>query len=75
MEKVLNIFTLGKEKYDYEHEWVYNKPTKATFTYPIIVEQDRVCECCGRHERVEIQGDLKKYDVNKYNKLTFVDSE
>jgi hypothetical protein len=52
IEKVITIFTKGKE--GCEHEFVYSKHGKAEFTFPIKFTGARICKHCGQHEMVEL---------------------
>lgn len=61
---VVNVFSKGKT--DCEHDWIYNKPTSMSFSVPPTVIQERICECCGRDEKVIIEGNQKRYDVEKF---------
>ena len=66
--KVLNVFSIGVVD-NCQHDWIYDKPSIVTFTYPSVVIQDRICECCGRFEKVHIEGNQAKYESDKFNKL------
>lgn len=61
---ILKVFTEGGG--DCEHEWVYSQPSGLTFTIPLKAIQERICECCGRKEGLEVRESVCDFDNEKY---------
>jgi hypothetical protein len=61
----IQVFSIGKDKCS--HKWIYDKPTAITFAVPSNVIQERVCEYCGRLERVHMEGKQAKSDIETFS--------
>lgn len=64
--KIIGIQIFSKGNETCLHDWVYNKPLNLTFTVPAKIVQERVCECCGRFERVHLEGRQANYDTDRF---------
>lgn len=65
-QKVIEVFSNGKG--GCEHDYVYDKPVKMSFTFPPVIEQLRICECCGKAELVS-ESEVFGFDADKIKKL------
>lgn len=66
-QEIISVYTIGVPKC--EHEYVYDKPVKVCYTFPPVVTQFRICECCGKAELVTSK-EVFEFDVKKINELT-----
>lgn len=65
-QKVIKVFAEGKPECD--HEFIYDKPIKISFTFPPIVQQCRICEQCGKVELVS-ESEVFEFEIDKFLEL------
>lgn len=65
-QKIIQEFSAGKG--ECEHEFIYDKPVRFSFSYPPVVQQFRICECCGKSE-LTLGSEVFEFDADKAKEL------